>query len=53
MLLSLLKKVEKIERRNSMKVMLDTNILISAFVFKNINIDKPEILTATEFLNKY
>lgn len=33
-----------------MKVMLDTNILISAFVF---DIDKPEIMNATEFLEKY
>jgi len=53
-----------------MRVMLDTNILISAFVFKSkkmnelifitgdkdfddINIDKPDIMNATEFLDKY
>lgn len=38
-----------------MRVMLDTNILISAFIFKSIkmNIDRPEIMSASEFLEKY
>ena len=46
-----------------MRVMLDTNILISSFIFKSkkivdkdfmdVKIERPEIMTTNTFLEKY
>lgn len=55
--------IEKIGRKNDMRVMLDTNILISLFIFKSkkivdkdfmdVKIERPEIMTTNTFLEKY